>query len=121
VDLYEFCQLAWHSAAKGSKTLIAFDEIDSLKDYYGEGNVKRWVGFLYRYGRHKDLELIAVSRSFYDTPIFARRLTKQFLLFQITEQRDHNYIKPFLEYNMDDKYIETIIKLETFQYIIISL
>ncbi|MBA7496241.1 hypothetical protein ES702_06840 [subsurface metagenome] len=110
-SLYGFCQFAWESSSPRFKTLVVFDEID----LYGKNDPH--ISFLYRYGRHKALDLIGVSRRFYDLPVIIRALTDEFCLFQITEERDTNYLKRFIS----DDILSKIIHLGNYQYIKIPL
>jgi hypothetical protein len=89
---------------------VVFDEID----LYGKNNP--YISFLYRFGRHKNIEVIAVSRRFYDLPVIVRALTDKFYLFQITEERDLNYLRRSVPENI----ISKIIALKNFEYIMIS-
>lgn len=109
-DLYGFCKFAWESASPKFETLIVFDEID----LYGKDNFH--IGFLYRYGRHKNINIIAVARRFYDLPVIVRSQTDSFYLFQITEERDVNYLRRYINEN----FIQKLISLEDFHYINIS-
>lgn len=109
-DLYEFCQTVWNTSHSQFKTLIVFDEID----LYGKDNFH--IEFLYRYGRHKNIDIVAVARRFYDLPVTARALTDSFYLFQITEERDINYLRRFI----NEDFIQKLIHLPDFEYITIS-
>jgi len=84
-----------------------FDEID----LYGKNNPH--IAYLYKFGRHKGIDLIAVSRRFYDLPVIVRALTEEFILFNITEERDLNYLRRYAS----NKFIQTLIKLKFKQYI----
>ena len=110
-DLYFFCQSVWNSASPKKKTLVVFDEID----LYGKNNP--YISFLYRFGRHKNIEIIAVARRFYDLPVIVRALTDEFLLFQITEERDLNYLRRCVSEDVVSK----IMQLQDFHYFKISL
>ena len=109
-DLYEFCQIVWNTSQPHFETLIVFDEID----LYGKDNFH--IGFLYRYGRHKNINIIAIARRFYDLPVIVRSLTDDFYLFQITEERDINYLRRYIK----EDFIQKLIHLPDFEYITIS-
>jgi hypothetical protein len=109
-NLYFFCQSVWENSGKRKETLAVFDEID----LYGKNNP--YISFLYRFGRHKNIEIIAVARRFYDLPVIVRALTDEFYLFQITEERDLNYLRRSVPENV----ILEIMKLEDFHYFKIS-
>ena len=108
-EIKRLCKAAWDSSGKG-KTVVIFDEVD----LYGKNDP--YISFLYRYGRHKNIEIIAVARRFYDLPVIIRALTDQFYLFQITEERDINYLRRFIS----EETIQTLISLESYKYIIID-
>jgi len=109
--LYEFCQYAWNTSNPESQSLVVFDEID----LYGRNDVH--ISFLYRYGRHKSIHLIGISRRFYDIPVITRALTDEFLFFQITEERDLQYLKRLVS----QEYLNTLMNLPTFSYIKLKL
>lgn len=109
-DLYFFCRSVWDNSSQRKNTLVVFDEID----LYGKNNP--YISFLYRFGRHKNIEIIAVARRFYDLPVIVRALTDEFFLFQITEERDLNYLRR----SVKEDIILKIMKLENFHYIKIS-
>jgi len=110
-NLYFFCQSVWNNAGPRKETLVIFDEID----LYGKNNP--YISFLYRFGRHKNIEIIAVARRFYDLPVIVRALTDEFLLFQITEERDLNYLRR----SVSEDVIFKIMKLENYHYVKVSL
>lgn len=112
-NLHQFCKLVWDESSPALSQLVVFDEIDSLKEYFGQAKVNRWIGYLYRYGRHKNIDAIAVSRRFYDLPVIVRALTDKFHLFQITEERDINYLRRYI----DNRFISKLISLEDWKYI----
>lgn len=109
--LKPFCHRVWDKSDVGKKTLVIFDEID----LYGKTDYR--IQFLYRYGRHKDIDIIAVARRFYDLPLYCRSLTDVFHLFQITEQRDLMYLTQLVPKTT----MQILINLRPFQYIDISL
>lgn len=109
-DLYEFCQTVWNTSSPQFKSLVVFDEID----LYGKDNFH--IGFLYRYGRHKNIDIIAVARRFYDLPVIVRSLTDLFYLFQITEERDVNYLRRYIK----EDFVQKLIHLDDFHYLNIS-
>lgn len=110
-NLYDFCQSVWESSSPKTHTLTIFDEID----LYGRNDP--FIAFLYRYGRHKNIDLLGISRRFYDLPVIVRALTDEFIFFQITEERDLQYLKRLVP----DEYIQTLIKLPYYKYIKLSL
>jgi len=110
-NLYSFCKTVWDNSTPKKHTLVVFDEID----LYGKDNP--FISFLYRFGRHKNIDAIAVARRFYDLPVIVRALTDKFFLFQITEERDLNYLRRSVSEDM----VLRIFNLKNYQYIIISL
>lgn len=105
--LYNFCQIVWNTSTKEYQSLIVFDEID----LYGKNN--EYIAFLYRYGRHKNINLIGIARRFYDLPVIVRALTDKFYLFQITEERDINYLRRYIS----DEFVRKLIHLADYEYI----
>jgi len=105
-----FCHLVWDEARVKKSSLIIFDELD----LYGKNDFR--ISFLYRFGRHKNIDIIAVARRFYDLPVYARALTDEFHLFQITEERDLSYLKDLVP----KATLQTLIGLDYFQYINVS-
>jgi len=99
-----FCRKVWFES--GGSALAVFDEVDA----YGKKIPS--IEYLYRFGRHKGIDLIAVSRGFYDLPVMVRKLTDRFFLFQITDERDLTYLSRFLS---RDK-IYQLIHLKDFEY-----
>lgn len=67
--------------------LVAIDEIDMIARKYPA------INFLYRYGRHYNVDVIGVSRRFYDLDPLIRGLTDRFILFKITERRDLDLLR----------------------------
>jgi hypothetical protein len=110
-NLYLFCKTAWDNASPKKNTLVVFDEID----LYGKNNP--YISFIYRFGRHKKIDLIAIARRFYDLPVIVRSLTDEFYLFQITEERDLNYLRR----SVDEAKVQQIFNLKNYDYIIIYL
>jgi len=110
-DLYSFCEKVWDSAAKDRKTLVVFDEIHN----YGKKCPP--IEILYRFGRHWNIEIIAISHRFADLPMIVRSQTEQYYIFQVTEKCDLE----FLRYSLPKKKVEQIQTLETLEYIIWDL
>jgi len=106
-----FCHKVWDESSPKKSTLVVLDELD----LYGINDFR--LSFLYRFGRHKNIDIIAVARRFYDLPVYARALTDEFYLFQITEERDLSYLKDLVSKPI----LQTIIKLEPFHYINVSI
>lgn len=106
-SVYDFCQNAWNTSSPDFQNLVVFDEID----LYGKNDLH--IAYLYRYGRHKNLDIIAIARRFYDLPVITRALTDKFYLFQITEERDINYLRRYIS----EEFIQRLIHLADYQYI----
>jgi len=109
--LKSFCHKVWDESHEGKSTLVVFDEID----LYGKDDIR--INHLYKFGRHKGIDIIAVSRRFYDLPLCTRSLTDEFHLFQITEERDLSYLRRLVP----ETWIQVLVDLESFQYINVSL
>ncbi len=110
-NLYQVLKLSWNASSPDKNNLLVLDEVD----LYGYGNEQ--LEFLYRYGRHKNLSIIAISRRFYNLPVYIRALTEVFYLFKITEERDLNYLKSLVS----KAFISKIITLEKYHYIKLQL
>ena len=91
--------------------LLVLDEVD----LYGKNNSA--IEFIYRYGRHKNIEIVAVSRRFYDLPVIIRALTDYFFIFRITEKRDLEYLSRYI----DNSRLEKIKSLPKYTFEIIKL
>lgn len=84
--LYPFLKNAWDTCPDFNKTLIILDEIDCYSKY------DEYIWYVYSYGRHAGLEIIAISRTFMDLPVIVRRLTDVYYIFQITEPSDLDHL-----------------------------
>ena len=111
LGLKTFCHKVWDESQAGKSTLVIFDEID----LYGKDVIQ--ISHLYKFGRHKGIDIIAVSRRFYDLPLYTRALTDEFHLFQITEERDLAYLRRLVP----ESTLQILVNLEPFQYINVSL
>lgn len=109
--LYPFCKNAWESSHKSFKTLLIFDEIDCYSKY------DFCIEFLYKYSRHCSIDMIAVSRGFYDLQVMTRKLTDMFYLFQMTDIRDIDYLRRF----RDKEYIHKVMNLDYYEYMKLEL
>lgn len=109
--LYEFCEKVWNESDPSYESLAVFDEVD----LYSRDDPH--LGFMYRYSRHKAVSLVAVSRRFYDLPTIVRALTDEFIFFQITEERDLQYLRRLVS----QEYLNTLMNLPTFSYIRLEL
>ena len=110
-DIHGFCKRAWDESSPDRRTLIVLDEID----LYGKNNFA--IEFLYRYGRHKGLDIIAVARRFYNLPVTVRSLSDELHLFQITEERDLAYLKSLYRADV----IRLVSGLPPFHYVTLSI
>ena len=104
--LYQFLKNAWETSPEFDKTLIILDEIDCYSKY------DEYIWYVYSYGRHAGLEIIAISRTFMDLPVIVRRLTDEFYLFQITEPSDLDY----LARHKGKEFAQTIYNLDFYEY-----
>lgn len=109
--LKPFCHKVWDESSAEHSSLVIFDEID----LYGKNDFR--IAHLYRFGRHKGIDIIAVARRFYDLPVYVRALTDEFHLFQITEERDLTYLRRLAP----ESWVQLLTRLEYFQYINITL
>lgn len=102
---------AWNRSNPGLSTLMVLDEIA----VYGRDNPQ--IDHLYRLGRHKGIDVVAISQRFYSLPPIVRAQTDIFHVFGTTEPRDIQYLKGLVSQEV----LETILRLDFFQYINISL
>lgn len=110
-DLESFYSRVRERSDGKKKTLIVFDEID----IYGKNSIP--IAYLYRYGRHANIDIIAVSRRFFDLPVIVRSQTDEFYLFQITEELDLKYLRLLAP---QDKILK-LINLKSFDYLTLKL
>jgi hypothetical protein len=111
LGLKSFCHKVWDESDPKKSTLVLFDEID----LYGKDDFR--IAHLYKFGRHKNIDIIAVARRFYDLPVYVRALTDEFHLFQITEERDLSYLKRLVP----ESSLQILINLDPFHYINVSI
>ena len=110
-NTYKVFSDCWNFSKPDKINLLICDEID----LYGYNN--KYLEFLYRYGRHKNISTIAVSRRFYNLPLYVRALTEIFYLAKITEERDLNYLKSLAGKSL----IEKVKNIENFKFIKLEL
>jgi GTPase SAR1 family protein len=111
IGLKSFCHKVWDDSGPKKSTLVLFDEID----LYGKDDFR--IAHLYKFGRHKNIDIIAVARRFYDLPVIVRALTDEFHLFQITEERDLSYLRRIVS----EPILQNLINLKPFHYINVSI
>ena len=107
----DFMRQLWDESDSSKSTLVVLDEIA----VYGKDNPQ--IDHLYRLGRHKGIDVVAISQRFYSLPVIVRSQTDIFHVFQITELRDRQYIKGLVSPDV----LEVIVNLGMFNYINISL
>lgn len=111
-DIWLFCKEVWEKSELYKNTIAVFDEINR----YGKNNDD--IKWLYDLGRHKNIDIIAVSRRILtDLPLYVRSGTERFMIFQITEPADLDHIK---KYSSEEMAAE-VRNLKDFQYIILDL
>lgn len=96
-SFYDLAKNCWKISSKETKSVFIADEVD----LYGQYNYN--LEFLYRYGRHKNIDIIAVSRRIYDLPIYIRDLTETYYFFKINEIKGLDYIKQFFNSEIAEK------------------
>ena len=109
--IYPFLKEAWESTLEIEKTLVVLDEIDVYSKY------DRFIEFTYKYGRHGAIDMIAVSRTFFNLPVICRRLTDAYFLFAITEWSDIQY----LQHHKSSEYCKKIMNLDFYEYMKVDL
>lgn len=102
---------AWNLSEKNKINLLVCDEVD----LYGYGN--RQLEFIYRYGRHRNISVIAISRRFYNLPVYIRALTEVFFIFKITEERDLFYLRQL----SGKETVKQVKNLQKYKYIKLTL
>lgn len=107
----EFCHAVWDNSRAGVSTLLVLDEVS----IYGKNNYL--VEHIYRLGRHKGIDIIATAQRFYMLPLIVRSQSDMFRVFQLTEERDINYLKNYISEDV----LRVIMGLDKFQYINLSL
>jgi len=110
-DLESFCEQVWDASSKEKKTLVIFDEIHN----YGKKCPP--IEILYRFGRHWNIEIVAISHRFADLPMIVRSQTEQYYVFQVTEKCDLE----FLRYSLPKEQVEHIANLDTWRYVTLEL
>lgn len=111
-DIALFCKEVWTQAGLYQNNLVIFDEINR----YGQNNED--IHWLYDLGRHKNIDIIAISRRiFSDLPVYVRTGTERFILFQITEPIELDYIKK----HSSDEWAERVRNLKFLEYLILDL
>ena len=100
-----------NKAWRTGNCLLILDEVD----LYGKNNI--WIERIFRYGRHRNISIISVSRRFYDLPVIIRALTDTFFLFRITELRDLDYLSRYIDFST----LEKVKKLPRYRFIAINL
>ena len=106
-EVYNFCRFAWDNAKVHKKNLVVFDEIDEY------GKKDEYINFLYCVGRHKNIDIIATAGGFYDLPVIVRKFTNRFHIFQVTDERDIQFLKRYKRYISVDE----VMALKEFEYI----
>ena len=101
----------WDDAGKNESTLVLLDEIA----VYGKNNPQ--IDHLYRLGRHRRIDIIAISQRFYSLPVITRSQTDIYHVFQITESRDVQYLAGVVSRAV----LQKIITLGMFEYINLTL
>ena len=109
-DAHEFCEVIWQAGKTGQHILAVFDEVDVY------GKTDNSIAWIYRYGRHRNISAVAISRRFYDLPVIIRSLTHEWYLFTITDERDIKYISGYISPNTANQ----VRILPNYQYIKIA-
>ena len=106
-EVYNFCLFAWLNSHENKKSLVIFDEID----LYGKKD--KYISYLYCYGRHRGMSIIATAGGFYDLPVLTRKFTNRFSIFQVTDERDIQFLNRYKRYVA----VEEVMALKRFEYI----
>lgn len=81
-----FADTVFQAGKTGVPILCVLDEVD----IFGKNSVP--LAWLYRYGRHRNISLLAIARRFKDLPTYIRALSSEFKVFRVTEEIDLKYI-----------------------------
>ena len=92
------------------KMLFVIEEIDSVSSAF---YVPKGLGYLIRYGRHREVSMIATSRRPADVPRLLTSQANTLYCFRFIEPRDLDYLKQYANINIaelqglnDYKYIK---------------
>jgi len=111
-NIKNFCkEIVWKNCDTRIKSVVIFDEIH----LYGKNNFD--IDFLYRCGRHANLDIIATAQRFKDVHPLVRSQSNAFHVFQITEPIDIQYLKDYVSLNI----VDTIQNLQVLQYIELNI
>lgn len=110
-DVENFCKDSWSKCDLKKKSVIIFDEIH----LYGKLNFN--IDFIYRCGRHANLDVIASAQRFFDLPTIVRSQTDRYDTFCVSEPRDLEYLGKVI----DPQVIETVRNLKVLQYVQLTL
>ena len=102
-----FCEESWGKCRTNIKSVMILDEIH----LYGKNQFD--INFVYRCGRHANLDIIASAQRFFDLPVIVRSQTNRFDVFCITEPRDLDYLSRVINPTI----LSTIQNLKTLQYL----
>lgn len=109
--LESFCEKAWDGSSKEKKTLVVFDEIHN----YGKKCPP--IEILYRFGRHWNIEVIAISHRFVDLPMIVRSQTEVYYVFQVTDRSDRDFLRD----SLPQERVDQIASLAQHKYITLTL
>ena len=111
-DIKRFCRdIVWEKCDTRLKSIVVFDELH----LYGRNNFH--IDFLYRCGRHANLDSLATAQRFKDVHPLVRSQSNKFHLFQITEPLDLDYLSKYVNSNI----VEIVSNLKVLQYIEVSI
>jgi hypothetical protein len=111
-NIKKFCRdIVWEHCDTRIKSVVVFDEIH----LYGKNNFD--IDFLYRCGRHANLDIIATAQRFKDVHPLVRSQSNAFHVFQITEPIDVDYLKSYISPNI----VSTIQNLQVLQYVELNI
>lgn len=111
-NIKNFCKnIVWEKCDTRLKSVVIFDEIH----LYGKNNPD--IDFLYRCGRHANLDIIATAQRFKDVHPLVRSQSNEFHLFNITEPLDLDYLSKYVSTSI----VDTVRNLKVLQYIKITI
>ncbi|MBU1122634.1 MAG: ATP-binding protein [Candidatus Omnitrophica bacterium] len=111
-NIKRFCRdIVWENCDTRIKSVVIFDEIH----LYGKNNFD--IDFLYRCGRHANLDIIATAQRFKDVHPLVRSQSNEFHVFQITEPLDLLYLKDYV----GNSIVNTVKNLRVLQYVILTI
>ena len=95
-EFEQFCEFCYELY----NVVIIIEEIDMFSH---AGWSTKFLNYIIRYGRHKNIDLISTSRRPADIPRMITSQTEKFIIFRIIEPRDIVFLSMITGYDLDFK------------------